>query len=105
MENGGDILHNLLADTCHALALEQNAEEIGFLLDVFEDQPAFRYKRRSFRLLRQRFNVSLQFPQSTSRKPKPLARGGGFYVHAGQLLVGEFSLAWQFTFVTKFGFL
>src|SRR6266498_3510537 len=62
LENGGDVPHNLLADTRHTLALEQDAKEIGFLLNVFEDQPTLCFKGRSFRLLCQRLNVSLQFP-------------------------------------------
>src|SRR6266542_372176 len=50
LENGGDVPHNLLADTRHTLALEQNAKEIGFLLDVFKDQPPLRFKGGAFEM-------------------------------------------------------
>ncbi len=64
LENGGDVPHNLLADTRHTLALEQNAKEIGFLLDVFKDQPPLRFKGGRFELLRQRLNIAQQLSQT-----------------------------------------
>jgi hypothetical protein len=49
----------LFTDTGHALAFEQDAKEISFLLNVFKDQLPFRFKRRSFGLLCQRLNMIL----------------------------------------------
>jgi hypothetical protein len=44
LENIGDVPYHLLTDTRHALALEQNAKEVGFLTCIFEDQPPFRFQ-------------------------------------------------------------